>query len=76
MRLVTGYHLVAALDQMVTGVAGGDQDTAAADGGMMYERESEGEGREEGVLEDQKLTRSSLVRSARPGEVGGARNRR
>ena len=28
-RLVTGYHLVAALDQMVAGLAGGDQETAA-----------------------------------------------
>ena len=46
---------------------------AAAPSGSRRERDSEGEGANEGVLEHHKLTLSAMVMTARPGMVGRRR---
>jgi hypothetical protein len=76
MRKAEANTPVVSLDHLVAGVTGGDQKTAAADDGVLYMLESEGEKEDGEVLEDQRLTRNPSVLPVRPGEVGGAPNRR
>ena len=59
MRLVEGYHFVAVLDQMVTGIAGGDQKMAAVFVGDEHLDDLMRIRCNRGVLEEQKLTRST-----------------
>ena len=62
-----------AVDHLVTGLAGGDQETAAELTDVEHRDEIESEGDGGGVLRDRQLTVVALVRSARRGEAGGAR---
>ena len=70
MRATEGWRRC---DQMVTG-GGRELAGAEADGGARRPDGRGREGGEEGVQEEQKLTRSAMERSGRRGEVASGRN--
>ena len=74
MRTSVGSHKVAALDHLVAGLAGDDQETRRRYTGVEHRDEigsKRGNGR---VYEDRKLTLSALVPSVHPGKVEVAGN--
>lgn len=73
MRTGAANTQMVALDQMATGLAGGDQEMAAGLVGDERRTDSVPKREDGGVLEDRNLTRNAIEGSASSGEVGTGR---
>ena len=74
-RTSAASTLVVAVDHLVTGLAGGDQEMAAGLVGDEHRADSVPKREDGGVLEDRNLTRNAIEGSASSGEVGIGRGK-